>query len=168
MLVCLLSSAGSFFSNATAATHRAVWRRPPWRASTLGARLAWSIRRRRRGRLGSVGPRADYERLTFSNPGPGRRHAGLVDSVLRRRATFAGKGIAMRSLRPRLASARDHGATTLERTRSTCRPGHGSTTGRSSRARSRCSSARGSGGGSSPMERVNASPSDRSAQPCDT
>ena len=72
------------------------------------------LRRRRRGRLGQ--PRAARGLRAaglFEVLGPGRRHAGLVDRLLRRRAPARGRASRTRCSGRHRARA-DHGATMLE------------------------------------------------------
>ena len=137
---------GSFFSNATAATHRAVLEAATVEGVDVG-RAPGLVAYDGDDAVGwvSVGPRADYERLTFSKvlaPVDDTPVWSIVCFVVGRHSR--GKGIANALLEAAIGYARDHGATTLEAYPVDVRPGHGSTTGRFSRARWRCSSAPGS------------------------
>jgi ribosomal protein S18 acetylase RimI-like enzyme len=107
---------GSFFSNATAASHRAVLEaateegavagRAPGLVAYVGSDLVGWV---------SVGPRTDYEPLTYSKvlaPVDDTPVWSIVCFVVGRQSR--GKGIASALLDAAIRYARDHGATTLE------------------------------------------------------
>ncbi len=107
---------GSFFSNATAASHRAVLEAATEEGADAG-RAPGLVAYDGDDAVGwvSVGPRADYERLTFS-----KVLAQVDDTPVWSIVCFVvgrhsrGKGIARRLLDAAIGYARDNGATTLE------------------------------------------------------
>jgi GNAT superfamily N-acetyltransferase len=107
---------GPFFSNATTAGHRAVLEAAAEGGADLG-RAPGLVAYDGNDAIGwvSVGPRSDYERLTFSKvlaPVDDTPVWSIVCFVVRRRAR--GRGIAHVLLDAAIEYARDHGATTLE------------------------------------------------------
>ena len=111
----------------------------------------------------SLGPREDYERLAYlEGPRAGRRHAGLVDRLLRRLARRARPGRReRRSSTPRSTYARAHGATTLEAYPVDAGRGRVPAGERLSWHARRCSSGRLHRRRTPPVERLDAGPPDR-------
>ncbi len=111
---CTSASRGRDWSNSTAAGNRAELRSLAERDDLAPG--TGRVSRRRRGRLGQ--PRA-ARRLRaprlFEGPRADRRHAGLVDRLLRRRrARRAARAWRRPSSMRRSTTPRAHGATTLE------------------------------------------------------